>query len=196
MLGDRVILQHDDVWYTNMSILFAKGRLFEFWPHVMHSDEEKVNAIVRFSMYATLMLYLANRKPKYLVMGVVAIAIVSYAHHHASMTNRKGDATVPKVQMRPRRQPSEKNPFGNALVMEDDPIKGIDPLPDDPKTEELRDIAARKGLFMEFEDAWNKYSSERQFYTVPENDQGAFAQYLYGDMDKSQHLRLSKTSHW
>lgn len=195
MIADKVVLERDPIWYKNVGILLASNRLQEFWPHPMQTREEKVNAVVRFSMYASMALYLINRKPKYLIMGIVATLIISLAY------TRMPPSTDIKPMPRPQkaiRQPTEDNPFGNPLAytpaFEDDK-KNPPSETDSGKMEITRDTLLKKGVFMNIESAWDKYSLERQFYTMPEHDTGVFARYLYGGMDKSMKTRAEKTSH-
>lgn len=191
MLGEPVRQKHDVIWHQNLSILWEKGRLFEFWPNAMHSREEKVNAIVRFALYASLMLYIMSKKTKYLIMGMAAIIVISYGNRQASQS------PVPAPAVRQRLGPAPllpDNPFGNQMSGTDVVPPNEDDYEDD-ETEDKREQLARKGLFMNFEDAWKKHTSDRQFYKMPEHDQGAFAKYLYGDMHKSQEKLLEKTSH-
>jgi hypothetical protein len=193
MLGDCVALKRDAIWYKELSVLFARNRLFEFWPHPMHTTTEKVNAIVRFSMYAAVACYLVTREPRFVVMGIAAIILVSLAHHRMPKDKTLDLPIATDTGLKNIREPTPSNPFGNALAATTAFGDGkTGPEPDhDPRRDEM----FRKGLFMDFEDAWGKHTLERQFHTMPEQDPGAFAQYLYGDMDKSMETRARKTSH-
>lgn len=176
----------DRLWTQEPGVLFQSGRILEFWPHRMHSREEKVNAIVRFSVFAALLLYVVSRKPKYLVMGAAAALGVTVLHPWL-----RAARGVPCVQPRSMRRPTPNNPFGNRLVSDESP----DERPFDHDAEAERDAHFQKGLYMNFEDAWNKHSSERQFRTMPEGDQGAFAKFLYGDhKGKDMENLMKKTS--
>lgn len=186
----RIVHEHDRLWTHDPFVLFHKARVLEFWPHPMHSREEKVNAIVRFAIYAAMLLYAMSKKPKYLAMGGLAAASVTLFYSARPWGRSEG---VPCVQPKKLRRPTPQNPFANKMVLEDP--ADDHPVDDSPEAEEKRDIYFKKGLYMNFEDAWNKKSSERQYLTMPDNDQGAFAQYLYGEMKgKDMQQLLEKTS--
>lgn len=187
---DVVRFVHDDVWYQNATVLFQKGRMMEFWPNTMHSREEKVNAIVRFIAYATVLTYLVSKKPKYLAMGLAGIAAISIAH---ALGPKERKPELPMVQRRDLRRPTRENPMNNRLALQDPDER---PLDDSPEAEEARAALFRQGLFMNLDDAWSKKNSERQFISMPDNDQGAFANYLYGDMKHAKDMNYlwTKTS--
>lgn len=193
MLGDRVTIKRDPVWYEDLSVILSSDRLLEFWPHPMQTTTEKVNAIVRFAMYAAMACYLVTREPRFLVMGAAAILLVSVAHAKMPKASPKGLPIATDVGIKNIREPTPSNPFGNALAAT--PMFGDGKTGPEPDQDPRRDEMFRKGLFMDFEDAWGKHTLERQFHTMPEQDTGAFAQFLYGDMDKSMETRARKTSH-
>lgn len=188
--SDLIRFVHDDVWYQNAKVLFEKGRMMEFWPNRMHSREEKVNAIVRFIVYATVLTYLLSKKSKYLVMGLVGVVAISLAH---SASPKGPKPELPMVQVRDLRRPTRENPMSNRMVMQ---VPDDRPLDDSPEAEQERELLFRQGLFMNLEDAWSKKSSERQFLTMPDNDQGAFANFLYKDMKHAKDMNYlwTKTS--
>jgi hypothetical protein len=186
---DVIRFVHDDVWYKNATILFEKGRMMEFWPNAMHSREEKVNAIVRFIVFATVLTYLVSKKPKYLAMGLAGISAISVAY----AVGPKGPKPLPMVQTRDLRRPTRENPMSNRLSLQDHDER---PLDDSLETEEARATLFRQGLYLNLEDAWGKKTSERQFVSMPDHDQGAFANYLYGDMKHAKDMNhlWTKTS--
>jgi hypothetical protein len=178
---DVIRFVHDDVWYQNATVLFEKGRMMEFWPNVMHSREEKVNAIVRFIVYATVLTYLVSKKSRYIAMGLAAVVAISVAH----ALGPKGPKPLPMVQPRNLRRPTRENPMGNRVSLQELDDR---PLDDSHEAEEARAALFRQGLFMNLDDAWSKKNSERQFISMPDNDQGAFANYLYGDMKHAKDM--------
>jgi hypothetical protein len=202
MLSDRIACERDPVWYRRVGVLLRRDRMFEFWPNPMHTRAEKVNAIVRFALYASVAAYLTSRRPRYLLVGFVSILAISLAH--ARMPDPVPAAHPAAAMEGPQgtrgiRKPTPDNPFGNPLAgtsAHGDGLRNPPADTEDGTLEAQRDALAQKGLFMNFEDAWKAYSAERQYYTLPDHDTGAFAQFLYGDMDKSMETRAKKTSHY
>ena len=52
----------DKFWYNDYTILFEKDRLIEFIPNNTMTLTEKLNSLVRFSIYLAIILFIYNRK--------------------------------------------------------------------------------------------------------------------------------------
>ena len=52
------MFKHDAVWYRDPSVLVARRRLAEFIPTAQMSADEKLNALVRLSVYAAVLLFI------------------------------------------------------------------------------------------------------------------------------------------
>lgn len=169
---DKIVSDRDAVWYRDTNILFAGKRVLEFWPHPMHTPAEKVNALVRFCIYAGIILYLMTRKPKYPILGAVATLLISLYYNkyekEAKAISVAMDATSNV------RASTVENPFGNPLTVGEEPTgEEIDMA--------TQDINLNARVPRDFEDAWEKQSNNRQFMTMPDKDPSVFANYLYGD---------------
>lgn len=171
-------LAHDPLWYEDVGILFAGDRVWEMWPHVMHSTEEKINAVTRLVLFTTVALYLATRKPKYLLMGAPAILALAYLgmYRKQHVTPVVPGTAVPIVATGstcPSSLATEDNPFGNRLAGTPNFYEPHSVCPP-----HIPQKDPHKALFTNFTDAWEKQSSHRQFFTVPEHDPSKFTQYL------------------
>lgn len=63
----------DPFWFEDMSILFSKDRLVEFFPTKDMSLSEKLNSITRFGIYGGILLYMYNKK---YIMLYIPIALL------------------------------------------------------------------------------------------------------------------------
>ena len=52
----------DDFWINDYKILFNKENLSKFIPNVQMTNVEKLNSIMRLSIYLSLVLYLYSNK--------------------------------------------------------------------------------------------------------------------------------------
>lgn len=73
------IISGDPLWIIDPSILYSTGKLMDFIPLESQTFSEKINAIIRMSIYTALLLYLYYGNASYLYIIIVAM-IVSYLY--------------------------------------------------------------------------------------------------------------------
>ena len=64
-------------WYNNPKILIEKKHLFEIFPVKEYDMVRKLNAIMRFSLYYTIIVYLYNRNTNILAVPLI-VGLVTY----------------------------------------------------------------------------------------------------------------------
>lgn len=181
----------DPFWTENMTVLFSRKRLHEFWPSAQLSFYEQANAVTRFLIYAGILLSFANKNSMYLVYALlvvifIAIVVLRKAAPVLSRSSKKS-GHFPKLQKMNKKsctKPTEENPFGNVLMHEyqDNPqrLSACD-------SEIVKDEVNNK-FFSDFNqdpyDVFNRKHSQRQFFSTANtqipNDQDSFAHWLYG----------------
>ena len=55
------VLREDPFWFNDYTILYEKTRLTEFFPSKEMRLNEKLNAILRLSIYASLVLFVVHK---------------------------------------------------------------------------------------------------------------------------------------
>lgn len=70
--------RRDPVWYQDVRVLWR--RPFEFFPSRDQTPEERVNSLTRLVAYSSAAVYAYSRRPKVLLLGLIAVAIVSLAY--------------------------------------------------------------------------------------------------------------------
>lgn len=77
------IEQSDPIWTKNFNILFKKDRLTDFFPCKLQSNEERINAIVRLSLYASIVLSIYHSNVKYSAIFIFFLffTFIIYKHH-------------------------------------------------------------------------------------------------------------------
>ncbi len=184
-------MSSDPFWFNDYKILIDKDRLTEFFPNQYMSRSEKLNAILRFSFYATCILMLYYRTGNLLVIPLFVGGLTLYMYkfnrlpeekeeyeHDMKMKKMKGECDVP----------TKDNPFMNTLVHElnDGPKKTNCDVEDEDVKEDI-EKHFNYNLYKDVNDIYNKNNSQRQFYTVPETtefgvkhgDSVKFAKWLY-----------------
>ncbi len=109
-------------------ILWNPSRAIEFFPSKQMSEYEKYNAIVRFSTYVSLIIFLYNRMLSIFITIPLTLAITYYLHKlklvHKS-TPFTSDKEIDENEPLERTcvMPTTNNPFMNVLLTDyvDDP---------------------------------------------------------------------------
>jgi len=184
----------DPFWLDNIAILFQTDRLTEFIPNNEMSHTEKLNAMVRFSIYLSIIFFLI--KSNYLVFYIpIFVMVFTYFLYN----NYKKMKPKPEFFNNKRREfandsnldinqkcqrPSYNNPFMNVLPTDikyrpDRPPACNPNIKINKEIEEKFDV----NLYKDISDIYGKKNSQRQYYTTPSttipNDQEAFSKWLY-----------------
>jgi hypothetical protein len=222
------------LWTNEPTILLNKSYIFELWPLSSMSYEEKINAMTRFIILATILGYILSQSLNILLVGILTLcaifAFVSF--QKKKITNKlvnEGfqllDSEVSDLLKDPKenqqiinpetldsflksefKEGTRKNPFSNVLLTEinDEPERKA--APPSFNTDVSVDITTNVKRAVQrlnptikstnkqlFGDLWQNFeldNSNRAFYSTPNtrvaNDQGSFAQYLYGYMPSAK----------
>ena len=68
----------DPFWFNDYTIVFEKSRLTEFFPSHDMSYVEKLNAILRFSLYTAVVIYVYNRNGNVIFIPFITGLITLY----------------------------------------------------------------------------------------------------------------------
>jgi len=186
-------------WINNISVLFHKNNLTEIIPKKGESFEEQMNAITRFIIYLTVVLYLITFSVKYLVYGIFTILLIVAFYYFKKQTMSKTkmeDNTVEsfmnfyKDNKTEFTEPTVKNPLMNVLLPEiqyNPERQPAGPSFAPEVVEKINEKASKDSrIFGDLGDNISFEQSMRNFYSNPSttipNDQGAYADFLYGNM--------------
>lgn len=152
-----------------------------------HMDfEERLNSVVRFSLYYSIAIWAIRQNPNIFVIPALT-ALATYIAHKG-WSKRKEDFST-RLDEDSCTPPTDDNPFMNVLAHEynSERPEACDPLDEDIKAD--MDMRFKKGVYLDQDDIYNRNSGSRQFYTNPVTttvaDQGAFADWLYGAVNCS-----------
>ena len=76
-------------WLNEPTILFNKNQITQLWPNNNMSNTEKLNAISRFVIIASLLGYLLTLNFKMLLICVVTLAVLAILFHVQSNQNKE-----------------------------------------------------------------------------------------------------------
>lgn len=184
----------DPFWYDNIDILYKTDKLIEFFPIKEQTLPERFNAIMRLSIYISLLLYINNQyDSKYLFIILVAGVLTVYIYKNQPKVELlNGDISDIGGSTRPRcTKPTLDNPFMNVTMkdyLNTDENGNIVDRPEacdinDPEIKKMADEAFNNNLYRDVSDVWGKNNSQRQFFTMPwttvPNKQDEFARWLY-----------------
>lgn len=152
---------------------------------------EKLNALVRFFIYLSIVMMLLKGKVVYIFFGLIAMVvsavIVSVAETQQRQAEKflaKNDLTV--VDNKVCVKSTVDNPFMNPTITDimDNPNRPSACTLDNTQVQEEIEKNFNARLYRSVGDIYDRESSQREFYTVPSttipNDQTGFAEWCYG----------------
>jgi Family of unknown function (DUF5762) len=165
-------------------ILYSpKERLVEFIPTRDMSLNEKLNAIVRFSIYLSVLLFVYFSTARAFYVPLFVSLFTYYLWRNSPAMERKGQqggGAPTECQ-----QPTLENPFMNVLITDYTENPNRPPACDIDLPEVSKDMEAgfNNGLYKDVDDIWGRNNSQRQFYTTASttipNDRDSFMKWCY-----------------
>jgi len=164
-------------WYDDASILINQDYIGAFIPTNNMTQNEKLNSIMRFGLYLSLILILmtANTNYIFIVIGAAVLTYLMYINQGPNEPkNIPMDNDMKKYldsgEQDPKKKdelilPSKENPFGNVLVTDLGKGKTEDP-PTDLYNKQFEEII-NKDVFHEQEHMFKDKMSTHTFYKPP-----------------------------
>ncbi len=204
-----VELKNDDtIWYNNISILYENNNIIDFIPSENMDYGEKLNAIVRLSIYIGLvfMLYYSNSIMLFIPIITMIISYLLYSSYEPNKDTDRLKEIIKQVGaggLTPEEQneilkqytldssdklcqkPTKDNPFMNVLLSDyvTQPNRPEACSYDLKSTRDEINATFNNGLYKNSFDIWENDNSQRQFFTNPSttipNDRDTFAKMLH-----------------
>jgi hypothetical protein len=169
---------NDQLWIHNLAVLYHKDKLIVFWPHESHTPIEKINAMCRFLIYFAIATSVYGKTFIPIFVIIISMLLIGFEYNRRKSTTTT-EYVHDKLFPSDCSEPTKENPYVNRLIGE---------LP--AKLSPCNDGGVDGDKFLNEElpknmwDIYNKNNSQRQFYTLPNNDlpnkQLEFANWLYG----------------
>ena len=187
-------------WFKDISILYDKNYLLEIIPKKEYDFSRKLNAVVRFSIYYSILLYIFKRDNNILCFPFITIVITVFLHKtnkdeknddamkglmssksHTSMEDI--DAMIMDINKDVFREPDEDNPMMNQNYFDLYENKKAVPTYNNPGMKRKVEETLDAGVYKDSNDLFNRRNSQRQWYTMPNteamNKQTEFAKWCY-----------------
>ena len=173
------------LWSSDVSLLYADGRLRQLFPTSDMTYPERVNALVRLIVLMTVCIYLYNRDTRYVLYGMFCVGLLTFVAH-VGISGRTFQPRAGSASVRPAcTHPTVNNPFANVLLTDYkyDPNRP----PACPVDSVAGEIEAAYGAtaYRDADDLGYRRAGFNQFITQPDTTtwQGgreAFAKAVYG----------------
>ena len=186
----------ESLWIDNPAELFTKETWTKFVPTSSMDVPTAMNAIVRFTVYISVILFLAKKETYYLlaiplVLMLTVIAVKLFPHPRTLESFKDKVTSV----MNNYTYPSAKNPFMNPLLTEilDNPDRAqAAPVTSKEVKKQIEaSFKQTSDLYMDTSDKFDLAQSMRTFHTVQSglipNDQDGFLQFLAKGIDEPDH---------
>ena len=181
----------EKIWYEEPSHFIAKCNWFRFVPLPSMTTTEALNAVMRFTIYFTSLLFVSTRNVNYIVMLPV-VAFLTYVLHVLYPNGKKLEAFLNNDKKEKPTMPTPNNPFMNVLLtdIQDNPDRG-DAAPITNREVRAQIAAAfqkTSDIYMDTSDAFDQAQAMRTFHTLQSakvpNDQDGFLAWLAKGYDE------------
>jgi hypothetical protein len=183
-------------WYTEPSVLFSKDTWYMFVPQPNMTVKSALNAVVRFSVYLSILLLLTSRDPWYLLFIPTVMLATIFLEKWFPQAKKITESFVSSYEGEDRSLPTTDNPFMNA------PLTDINDNPERPPAADVTDVAVRdkvnqafaqtSNIYMDTSDVFDLVQSQRNFHTVPEDDHAGLLAFLGKNAQYSNQKLLSE----
>lgn len=174
-------------WFNDPAGLFTAQNWTQFVPTPNMSVPVALNAVLRFTIYFSFILFAATGSSTYLA-SIPLMAVVTVVLYRIFPETQKikeafnGGLVVSGYQGEERSLPAIDNPFMNAPLTDilDNPNR---PPAADITKPEVRDkvtesFAQTSNLYMDTTDAFDLVQAQRNFHTVPTDDHAGLLKFL------------------
>ena len=175
----KKIVKNDPIWYEKPSVLFSINNITNFFPSELDSYSEKLNSIVRFSMYLSVILMIVKTNYLYIYIFLITCLITFLLHKN----NVNIEKLSSSIEYNKCIEPTKNNPFMNVLMSDykyNPKRRGCNI---DDSVKERISKSFNYNLYQDVSDIYQNSNSQRQYYTMPSttipNDQSSFANWLY-----------------
>jgi hypothetical protein len=182
-------------WFNKFSILYDKKFLFDIIPKKEYDLNRKLNALLRFTIYYSVIVYLLDTKKKYVLTFILGMAIFTYLiqmKYKESFMNKVNNSLMNDSEnmdindlSSECRIPTKDNPFMNPLLTDfgTDKSKQACYSYNNKGVQRVVEENFEEDLYKDINDIFGKENSQRQFFSVPgnsvPNDRDTFMKWCY-----------------
>jgi hypothetical protein len=188
-------------WYNDPSVLFSKNNWYVFVPQASMPVVAALNAVVRFSVYLSILLAATSRDVWYLLLIPLVMVVTIFLEKWFPKARKisegfRSGPVVSGYEGTETSQPTTDNPFMNPQLTEIHADQKRPPAADvtDIKVRDKvnESFAQTSNIYMDTSDVFDLVQSQRNFYTVPEDDHAGFLAFLGKNAQYSNQKLLSE----
>jgi hypothetical protein len=187
-------------WFKDISILYNKNYLLEIIPKKEYDFNRKLNAVVRFTIYYAILLYIFRKDKNILCLPFITIVITVFLYktnkskdQDKTMNNLMNvtdqnnleeiDLMIEEINTDIFREPTIDNPMMNNNIFDLYDDKKAIPTYNNAGVKRIVEETLDSQVFKDSNDLFNRRNSQRQWYTMPNteamNKQTEFAKWCY-----------------
>lgn len=167
------------IWFEQPAILFSIDDMTHFYPTSENTHNENMNAVVRFSLYLSIILVIIKRNYLYAYIFLLACLVTFLL----SKNNARVENLSNKMKDTECQESTKNNPFMNVLMSDYKMNPKRKACKIDNNVRKMISKNFNHNLYKDVSDVYEKSNSQRQYYTMPSttipNDQSSFAKWLY-----------------
>lgn len=172
-------------WFEDPSVLFNRNNYMLFFPTSYMNHHQKLNSLIRLSVYISIVMFLYSMNYLYLFIPIVTM-ILTFLMFKSSNYRLKSKETF--CEDKNYINPTKDNPFMNILMNEyiDNPCRDTILNNEQSNNNEIIKNVNDKfniNLYKDLSDVYDKMNSQRQYYTTPittiPNKQKDFADWCF-----------------
>lgn len=186
-------MSSDPFWFSDYTILFDKDRLLEFFPTEDQTNVEKLNSLVRYSIYAAAVLLFFKKTLNVALIPLFTLILTLYIFKYSTVEEVLRPFEIDEEMDQGQcTMPDEHNIFMN--VMPHHLTEGVEKPKACKSTDAVKETIDElyyKNMYRDVGDVFGRSNGEMRFHTVPETAKEfggikhgntvGFANYLYGD---------------
>jgi Family of unknown function (DUF5762) len=174
-------------WYSEPNILFTQDTWSKFVPTADMPVSTALNAVVRFSVYLAILLFLSSMRPAYLliiplVMGVTVALNMMFPKARKIVESFGNGLVVSGYVGDMETRPSNDNPFMNPHLTDILDSPNMPPAADvtrkDIRNEVNAAFAKTSNIYMDTTDIFEMVQAQRNFHTVATDDHAGLLKFL------------------
>ena len=110
-------------WYNQPNVLYEKNSLFEIFPVKEYDMTRKLNAIVRFSVYYSIIVYVYKKDTNIFGVPLIALIVTYLIYKNSSSVQKDTFITKLKNDKMPLEDiPTQEHNIGCQLPTKDNPF--------------------------------------------------------------------------
>jgi hypothetical protein len=172
----------ENFWFNDPAGLFTSSTWTKFVPTPEMKVPEALNAVLRFTIYFSVILFASTGVSAYLAT-IPLMAIATVVLYRTFPETQKMKETFVSSSAGPQRSlPQVDNPFMNSSLTD------ILDNPDRPRAADItapgvreqvnQTFAQTSNLYMDTSDVFDLVQAQRNFHSVPEDDHAGFLKFL------------------